>query len=80
MKNWQIYHPRRFLSSQFHRQMSSDDPEVSTPILPLALRLDRNPPSLQAMNLSTTQGQPVSYRLLNLPHYLCAFAGRLHDL
>ena len=48
--------------------------------LPLALRLDRNPPSLQAMNLSTTQGQPVSYRLLNLPHYLCAFAGRLHDL
>ena len=43
--------------------------------LPLALRLDRNPPGLQTMNLSTTQGQPVSYRLLNLPHYLCAFAG-----
>ena len=43
--------------------------------LPLALRLDRNPPSLQAMDLSTTQGQPVRYTLLNLPHYLCAFAG-----
>ena len=41
--------------------------------LPLALRLDRNPPSLQAMEVSTTQGQPVRYTLLNLPHYLCAF-------
>jgi predicted AAA+ superfamily ATPase len=43
--------------------------------LPLALRLDRNPPSLQAMEVSTTQGQAVSYSLLNLPHYLCAFLG-----
>lgn len=43
--------------------------------LPLALRLDRNPPSLQAMEISTTQGQPVRYTLLNLPHYLCAFLG-----
>lgn len=41
--------------------------------LPLALRLDRNPPSLQPMNVSTTQGQAVRYQLLNLPHYLCAF-------
>lgn len=41
--------------------------------LPLALRLDRNPPSLQAMDLSTTRGQAVRYTLLNLPHYLCAF-------
>ena len=41
--------------------------------LPLALRLDRNPPSLQAMTVSTTQGQPVRYTLLNLPHYLTAF-------
>lgn len=45
--------------------------------LPLALRLDRNPPSLQAMDLSTTQGQPVRYTLLNLPHYLCAFLGEI---
>jgi hypothetical protein len=43
--------------------------------LPLALRLDRNPPSLQTMKVSTTQGQPVRYTLLNLPHYLCAFLG-----
>jgi len=41
--------------------------------LPLALRLDRNPPSLQAMEVSTTQSQAVSYSLLNLPHYGCAF-------
>lgn len=39
--------------------------------LPLALRLDRNPPSLQTMQVSTTQGQKVTYTLLNLPHYLC---------
>jgi hypothetical protein len=45
--------------------------------LPLALRLDRNPPSLQAMEVSTTQGQEVRYTLLNLPHYLCAFLGEI---
>lgn len=45
--------------------------------LPLALRLDRNPPSLQTMNISTTQAQPVRYTLLNLPHYLCAFAAEI---
>lgn len=45
--------------------------------LPLALRLDRNPPSLQAMDVSTTQGQAVRYSLLNLPHYLCAFLGKM---
>jgi len=38
--------------------------------LSVAVRLDTNPPSLQPMDLATTQGQPVSYRLLNLPHYL----------
>lgn len=43
-------------------------------LLPLAIRLDRNPPSLQTMHVSTTQGQPARYRLLNLPHYLCGFA------
>lgn len=45
--------------------------------LPLALRFDRNPPSLQAMDLSTTRGQPVRYTMLNLPHYLCAFLGEI---
>jgi len=45
--------------------------------LPLALRLDRNPPSVQAMTVSTTQGQAVRYSLLNLPHYLCAFLGEI---
>ena len=42
-----------------------------------ALRLDRNPPSVQAMEVSTTQGQAVQYTLLNLPHYLCAFLGEI---
>jgi len=41
--------------------------------LPLAVRLDRNPPSLQTMEIATTQGQAVRYSLLNRPHYLCAF-------
>lgn len=45
--------------------------------LPLAIRLDRNPPSLQSLEVSTTQGQPVRYQLLNLPHYLCGFAWRI---
>jgi predicted AAA+ superfamily ATPase len=35
-----------------------------------ALRLDRNPPSIQRMNVRTTQGDEVRYKLLNLPHYL----------
>lgn len=49
--------------------------------LPLAIRLDRNPPSLQAIHVSTTQGQPVRYQLLNLPHYLCGFVREiLRDL
>jgi len=38
--------------------------------LPLALRLDRNPPSLQTMQVRTTQGNDVGYTLLNLPYYL----------
>lgn len=36
----------------------------------VAVRLDTNPPSLQPMDLATTQGQPVRYHLLNLPHHL----------
>ena len=42
-------------------------------LLPLAIRFDRNPPSLKTMKVSTTRSQPVRYRLLNLPHYLCGF-------
>jgi len=38
--------------------------------LPLALRLDRNPPSVQTMQIKTTQGNEVAYQLLNLPYYL----------
>ena len=38
--------------------------------LPLAVRIDRNFPSLQKMHVKTTLGDPVEYQLLNLPHYL----------
>jgi len=38
--------------------------------LGLAVRCDANPPSVQEMDLKTTQGDPVRYRLLDLPHYL----------
>jgi len=45
--------------------------------LSVAVRLDTNPPSLQPMGLATTQGQPVEYDLLNLPHYLTWRVGEL---
>ncbi len=38
--------------------------------LPFAIRVDRNPPSLTTVEVKTTQGEPVSYRLLSLPTYL----------
>jgi hypothetical protein len=38
--------------------------------LSLAVRLDLNPPSLQKLDLKTTQGNPARYTLMNLPHYL----------
>ena len=38
--------------------------------LPLAVRIDRNPQSLQKMQVKTTLGNPVDYQLLNLPDYL----------
>ena len=38
--------------------------------LPLAVRVDRNSPSLQKMQVKTTLGDPVEYQLLNLPHSL----------
>ena len=36
----------------------------------LAVRMDRNPPSLQKMQVKTTLGHHACYQLLNLPHYL----------
>ena len=38
--------------------------------LDLAVRLDANPPSDVQVNVRTTHGDPVSYRLLSLPHYM----------
>ena len=38
--------------------------------LPLAVRIDTNPPSTMQVNLTTTQGNPVNYTLLSLPGYL----------
>jgi len=34
------------------------------------LRIDENPPSLATIDVTTTQGDPVRYRLLGLPIYL----------
>lgn len=48
--------------------------------LNLAVRLDANPPSLQPMELATTKGDPVRYRLLNLPHYLAWRVGELVEM
>jgi hypothetical protein len=38
--------------------------------LQLAVRIDENPPSLATIDVTTTQGDPVRYRLLGLPIYL----------
>ncbi len=38
--------------------------------LPLAIRLDTNPPSVQDMDVQTTTGDPVRYRLVSLPLYM----------
>ncbi len=38
--------------------------------LPLALRLDTNPPSIQELAVKTTTAEPVKYRLLSLPLYM----------
>lgn len=35
-----------------------------------AIRIDENPPSLATIDVTTTQGDPVHYRLLGLPSYL----------
>lgn len=38
--------------------------------LRLAVRIDENPPSLATVDVTTTQGDPVRYRLLGIPIYL----------
>jgi Holliday junction resolvase-like predicted endonuclease len=38
--------------------------------LPLAVRLDTNPPSLQDLDVHTTTGEQTRYRLLSLPLYM----------
>jgi predicted AAA+ superfamily ATPase len=38
--------------------------------LRFAVRIDENPPSLATIDVATTQGDPVRYRLLGLPIYL----------
>jgi uncharacterized protein len=45
--------------------------------LDLAVRCDANPPSQLTVDLATTQGDPVSYTLLSLPHYLVWNLGAL---
>lgn len=47
--------------------------------LDLAVRFDDNPPSLSTVNVKTTQGDAVRYRLLALPHYLAWRASELVD-
>lgn len=38
--------------------------------LELAVRCDTNPPSRMVVDVTTTQGDPVRYTLVSLPHYL----------
>ena len=38
--------------------------------LDLAVRVETNPPSLQQVDVKTTVGDPIRYRLMNLPGYL----------
>jgi uncharacterized protein len=38
--------------------------------LPLAVRIDRNPPSYMDVSVHTTQGDPARYGLLSIPFYL----------
>ncbi len=38
--------------------------------LGIAVRCDSNPPSVQAVDVTTTQGDTARYRLISLPHYL----------
>ncbi|MBL8726004.1 MAG: hypothetical protein JNK49_18305, partial [Planctomycetes bacterium] len=48
--------------------------------LPLALRVDANPPSIQDLAVKTALGDAVRYRILNLPGYLVWRAAELLEL
>jgi len=45
--------------------------------LPFALRLDSNPPSSQNIDIKTTRGNRVTYRLQNIPVYMAEKIGTL---
>jgi uncharacterized protein len=47
--------------------------------LPLAVRFNINQPALENIDVTTTTGQPVKYRLLSLPLYLTERVGELID-
>lgn len=47
--------------------------------LRLAIRLDANPPSVEDLDIKTTLGKPVKYRLLSIPLYLAERVGALID-
>ncbi|MGB5156469.1 ATP-binding protein [Desulfobacterium sp. N47] len=47
--------------------------------LSFAVRFDANPLSIEAINVKTTLGEPVKYRLLSIPLYLAENIGALID-
>lgn len=47
--------------------------------LSLAVRFDANPPTVADLDIKTTLGQPVNFRLLSLPLYLAERVGALID-
>jgi predicted AAA+ superfamily ATPase len=47
--------------------------------LSLALRFDQNPPSVADLEVKTTQGNPVRYRLCSLPWYAAGFLDSMRD-
>ena len=47
--------------------------------LSLAVRFDANPPTVADLDIKTTLGQSVNYRLLSLPLYLAERVGALID-
>ena len=47
--------------------------------LSLAVRIDATPPTVEDLDIKTTLGQPVKYRLLSIPLYLAERVGALID-
>jgi uncharacterized protein len=45
--------------------------------LRIAVRVDSNPPSVQTIDLKTSQGNAVKYQLLSVPHYLAWNIGNI---